>query len=85
LKGKLMSGTKKYKLIEITLKRDYLIPMFNDEISQINGWSLDRVINDWFKNFSLNSRHATRDNFVIGGSTRFIDIKEKETLEVKDK
>ena len=61
---------------EIVVERSdvYVIPMFNSEISTINGWTLDQITEDWFERFSPNTSHATRDAYCLGGGARFIDV-----------
>ena len=50
--------------------------MIDDEITAINGWKINQVIKDWFKDNPLDKYHATRDGHTIGNSKKLIDIEE---------
>jgi hypothetical protein len=64
-------------VIRVTQTVDYLIEV--DDINKhtnINGWSIEEVIDDWFKNpHALSSYHAAREYYRIGNNTRFVDAK----------
>jgi len=47
--------------LEVTIKRIY---GFEDKA--INGWSPDKVIDDWFKSYNINLPHAARDGNHFG-------------------
>jgi len=70
------------KIIKVTFEVDYLVRMYDDKISLINGWTIDKVIEDWFKNHSLSSYHATREGHAIGHSRKFIKANVGETIEL---
>jgi hypothetical protein len=67
----------KAKVITVTVQHQYLIPMHDDKTSTINGWTIDEVIEDWFKNerFPLGFHHASREHFEIGGAKKITGIK----------
>lgn len=68
-----MSESKeKFKILKVTVEQKYYIPMYDDERSQINGWTMEEIIEDWFKRFSLGHTHATRDGHLIMGAEKFI-------------
>ncbi len=62
---------RKFKVIRVTIEEDYIVEMHDDKKSMINGWSLKRVVLDWFKDHST-SYHATRDSHLIGGTRKYI-------------
>ena len=72
---------KKYKILRATYEVDYLIEMHDDKISTINGWTIEEIIEDWFKLHSLSSYHATRDGHKIGGSKKFIKSEVIKSIE----
>lgn len=78
-----MSEKKKHQILEVTMKRTYIVPIHDKKRTKINGWPLSTVIEDWFKNCSLDSYHATRDGHFIHGLTTVTDIKEKEIITTK--
>ena len=57
------------KVIKVNIEHLYLIDMIDEERTTINGWKMDVVIEDWFKNPAcpLGGYHATRDGHEIGG------------------
>ena len=59
-------------ILRVTVTQDYWIDMFNDKITEINGWTIEEVIEDWFKNNSLGSYHATREGHKIGNGDKFV-------------
>ena len=65
---------KKNTILEVTFTVQYIIPMIDDERTKINGWTIDLVIEDWFKNHPLDQHHVTRDGHRIGNSKKLIDI-----------
>jgi hypothetical protein len=68
---------KKFVVVQVTFTEDYFIPMINDDMTEINGWSLTEVIKDWFLNLDhpMLSYHATRDGHHIGNSKKYISSK----------
>lgn len=52
---------------------------------EINGWSTEQVIKDWFEDHSLRMFHATRDSHAIGNSSKVIEVKEISDLELKER
>ena len=69
---------EKTRLIEVTMTVQYFVPMHNDTVTKINGWTLEEVINDWFLKNGLNGYHATRGHFEIGNSKELLDVKVKD-------
>ena len=74
---------EKFKIIQVTIKKQYYIPMVDDDTvdedvgklrTRINGWTIDEVIEDWFKRHDINLYHATRDSYHIGNSDTVEDI-----------
>ncbi len=63
---------EKYKILRVTYEVDYLIEMHNDKISTINGWTIEQIIESWFKKHNVASHHATREGHEIGNSRKYI-------------
>jgi hypothetical protein len=63
---------EKYKILRVTVEEDYIIPMYDDKQSKINGWTIEEIIEDWFIQHASTLYHATRDSHRIGNSTKFI-------------
>lgn len=76
---------KEMKVIRVTVTEDYYIEMCDEEKTEINGWTIDRVIEDWFKDdrYPLSSHHATRDGHRIGNSRKFVDVEIMEEIPFK--
>lgn len=72
---------KRFKILKVTIEENYLIPMVDDEITKINGWSLEEVIEDWFTRHASTITHATRDAYKIGNSRKFIKSEVTETID----
>lgn len=64
--------TEKIKILRVTITEDYIIEMFDDERTEINGWTMEEVIEDWFRRYGAYGHHATRDGHRIGNSRKFI-------------
>jgi len=68
----------KIKILRVTMTRDFIIEMYDDKRTKINGWTIEEIIEDWFK---MNGKdgileyHATRDDHLIGNSTKYISHK----------
>jgi hypothetical protein len=65
---------EKPKILRVTLTQDYYIKMIDKKMTEINGWSLDEVIRDWFQETDINMSHATRDGHRIGNGNKVLDI-----------
>lgn len=64
--------SKKYKRIKVTFEEEYIVEMYDDETTRINGWTIDEVVNDWFINRGFIPHHATRVSHEIYGSKKYI-------------
>lgn len=64
-----MSG---YKTIFVTVEIPYVVPMIDGTRTEINGWTVDKVVADWFQHHNINSHHATRDSHRLGGGMKII-------------
>ncbi len=64
--------------LEVTIKRYY-----GFEEGQINGWSTERVIEEWFKDFDINEGHVSRDAFHYGNADVVKSIKEVTNKELE--
>lgn len=62
----------KYTILKVTVEQKFAIPMHDDIHTQINGWTMEEVIDDWFKTHGITSFHATRDGHHIMGGDKFI-------------
>jgi len=69
---------KKFKVLKVIVEEQYLIEMYDDEHTCINGWSITEVIKSWFKDFPLGQFHASRDAALIGGSRKYISSEVEE-------
>jgi len=65
---------KKYAILNVTFTQEYFIEMYDENISVVNGWTIEQIIEDWFKNYSMASYHATREGHEIGGSKKFVKV-----------
>ena len=66
-----MSG--KHKVIRVTIEEDFLIRVDENGRTDINGWTVEEVIEDWFKRHGMDMYHATRDGHRIGNSRHYIN------------
>lgn len=57
--------------LEVMVKQIY-----GFEEGMINGWSIERVIDSWFKEFDININHATRDGHHYGNIDTVVNVKE---------
>jgi len=64
--------TRKFKILEVTVTHQYIIEMYDDTRSHINGWTLDEIIEDWFKKYPIDDHHASREGSKIFGASKFI-------------
>jgi hypothetical protein len=56
-------------VLEVTMKRVYRFE------NHTNGWTPQELIQDFFKNFDINTRHASRDYHQVGGADVITAIK----------
>lgn len=66
---------RELKVMRVLMTVDYAIPMCPDnKHTDINGWTVEEIVEDWFKKFPMGYYHATRDGHRIGGSERALSI-----------
>jgi len=56
---------KTYKIIDVPVIISYMVEVQPDGKTEINGWTIREVIDDWFRKHPMNMWHATRDTYVI--------------------
>lgn len=54
------------------------------EEGHINGWSPERVIEDWFYDFPLETHHAGREGNRLGNTTLLVGAEELTEEQFKD-
>lgn len=64
--------SRKFKILEVTITKEYIIEMYDDERTHINGWTMEEIVEDWFKKYPIDSHHASREGSQIFGSSKFI-------------
>lgn len=69
---------RKTIILEVTVKKYYSF-----EEGQINGWSTEKVIEEWFKAFDINQYHASRDAHHFGNTDVVKSVKEVTTEELE--
>lgn len=74
---------EKFKILKVTVEQQYYIPMHDDVHTQINGWEMKDVIDDWFRKHGMFSHHATRDAYHIGGGDKFIKVEVEDNEQDK--
>lgn len=72
-----------FKEIKVTMEVSFLVPMHDEVVSKVNGWSIAEVAEDWFTRHNINFKHFGRDANQIGGSKKIlkveiVDIKKEE-------
>ncbi len=76
---------KNYKILKVTVEELYLVPVLNEEITKINGWTMEQVKEDWFVTHNINSSHVARDAHMIGHSRNIVNIEELDDIPERDK
>ncbi len=71
---------KNYKILKVTVEELYLVPMLNEERTEINGWTMEQVKEDWFVTHNINQSHATRAAYMIGHSKKVVNIEELDDV-----
>ena len=61
-----------FKVLRVTVQEDYIIEMYDDKRTKINGWTIKEVIKDWFKGSRMLGFHASRDTHRISGTRKYI-------------
>lgn len=69
-----MGEQQKFRTIKVVVERTYLVPVAKGEHTEINGWTIEEVVEDWFKNRSINFHHATRDSYHLGSGDKILAI-----------
>lgn len=73
-------GKKKQKLVllEVT-RKDY----YGFEEGGINGWPTEKVIDEWFTTYDINSFHASREGSRFGNTSVIVSVKEVTNVEIE--
>jgi hypothetical protein len=69
------SAVAEYVEVRVVIETSWLVPVHQDgETTDINGWSLDEVLREWFEDprYPPDRHHATRDSYAVGGRSRFV-------------
>jgi len=66
---------EKFTKVVVTMEVTYLIPMANDTVTEINGWTVPEVVQSWFRDFNIASHHASRDGWKLGNSEVVKDVR----------
>lgn len=64
---------EKYKIVRVTKTEDYILPISPDGTTY-NGQTVDEIVQEWFRTYSLNRHHASRDASRIGNSVVLLDV-----------
>jgi hypothetical protein len=68
---------EKLTYVEVVTKQLYAIP------TRANGATDEENVQEWFRDYPLDSYHATRDSSRVGGSTQLVSatiVSEKEVI-----
>lgn len=70
----------KFKRLVVTMKQEYVIQISENGRTNINGWTVERIVDDWFRNNRINnfSSHTIRIRHRLGGADEFIDYEIKD-------
>ena len=69
-----MSKDEKFKIIKVTVIKQYYVPMHDEKHTRINHWTMEQVIDDWFRQHNINAYHATRNSHSIGYGDQVLAI-----------
>ena len=65
----------KTRIIRVTSTTDYQLIEYPDGSTNINGWSVDGVIDSWFHGqYPLYQSHATRTAHQVGYSEKVVTV-----------
>ena len=64
----------KYKYLKVVSTSIYLVEMTDDNCTNVNGWTPEKVVEEWFNRFSLNQFHISRENAKIGNASQVQDV-----------
>jgi hypothetical protein len=67
-----MANEEEEKLIylEVDIKRIYCF-----KEGEINGWTTEKVVDEWFANYHIDCHHASREAYHLGGADRVFSVK----------
>ena len=65
------------KYLEVVVKRYY-------GFENINGWATEKVIDEWFNLFNINTRHVTRDGHHYGNTDCLVSVKQVSQKELEE-
>ena len=71
-------ATKAFKILKVTVEQLYLIPMIDEERTEINGRGRGQGKKDWCVNHNINRTHASRNGHEIGYSKKVVRMEEVE-------
>lgn len=72
---------KTYKIIDVPVTISYMVEVHPDGKTEINGWTIEQIIDDWFRNNHMEIYHATRESYVIRSVADADNVKVREIKE----
>ena len=75
----------KDKVLRVTMTIDYIVKVSEDGTTNINGWTIEEVIRDWYKNGRAGHFHASRESSRIGNSEQLVKFELKELKDLKER
>jgi len=69
-------------ILKVTLETYYAIPMIDKERTMINGWPLDVVMQEWFENHPIDTRHASRDYHRVGNAVKIVKVEKVDNIDI---
>ena len=60
---------EKYKILKVTKIEHYLIPMADEDRTEINGWTIAELIKNWFEKRPVNDCHASINTHCVGNAS----------------
>jgi hypothetical protein len=76
---------ERYATITVTVEMPYVVRMIDNERTEINGYTVQEVIDAWFTNYDINRSHASRDCHRLGGGLTIVGVRSdvSKTRDVK--
>lgn len=64
----------RFKIAKVIVEKRYLIPMQDNSRTELDGRTVDAVVQEWFYHHDLNGVHITRDGHHMSGQDTVIEV-----------
>jgi len=75
-------STEQFAIVKVMVEQTFALPVINGKT--LNGYTVDELMEEWFKNTNINAYHASRNSYKVGGGDTLISYNLEKTVDVPE-